>query len=116
MVKITGLLSQGTVVLTPELQYLLKPLALYIMMFGALLIYAALDPEKYRAIVIWGALVFLLRGLQRFLVTEELNRLFEIPQTLNLIHVGYLFLLAVSLRLLCPKPQRSANLAQSMLQ
>ncbi len=101
---ITGIISRGVVVLTPETGYLLKPLALYIMMFGAMLMFAAVDPERYRPVITWGAMLFFLRGLQRGLVTDDLTQLFHIPKLLNYAHVGYLCLLGASLWLLRPKP------------
>jgi heme A synthase len=102
LAAITAILSHGSVAVTPEMSYLVKPLSLYVMMFGGLLLLAATDPQRHRAIILWGALVFLLRGLQRGLVSDELNQLFHIPVWLNLLHVAYLFLLAACLWLLCP--------------
>jgi len=103
LVRISEVLSQGSTDLTPEMQYLIKPLSLYVLLFGALLIYAAVDPERYRAIIIWAAILFFLRGLQRLLITDELHQLFGIPADRNLMHVGYLFLLAAALWRLRPK-------------
>lgn len=102
LAAIAAILSHGSVEVTPEMSYLVQPLSLYVMMFGGLLLLAATDPQRHRAIILWGALVLLLRGLQRGLATEELNRLFHIPVFLNLVHVTYLFLLAACLWLLCP--------------
>jgi hypothetical protein len=103
LVRISEVLSQGSTVLTPEMQYLIKPLSLYVLMFGALLMVAAVDPERYRGIIIWAAILFFMRGLQRLSITDELNQLFGMPAGRNLMHVGYLFLLAAVLWLLRPK-------------
>jgi len=100
--KVTGALSAGVVTVSPEVGYLLKPLALYILMCGCLLLFAALDPPRYRAIVLWGALLLFLRGLQRLSLTEELNRVFQIPVPINLFHGAYLLVLASALALCCP--------------
>jgi hypothetical protein len=107
IVAITALLSSGSVTLTPELDYLLKPLGLYVLMFGALMAYAIFDPLKNRAIITWGALVLFLRAMQRLFLTNTLHDLFGIPIGRNLVNVGYLALMAFILLVL--RPKRNAN-------
>src|ERR687895_1475057 len=60
--------SLARIALTPELNYLLKPLGLYVLMFGGLMAYAIMDPVASRGIITWGALLLLLRGAQRLLL------------------------------------------------
>lgn len=103
VVKITAILSQGAVTLTPELDYLLKPLGLYLLAFGVLMAYAIVDPAKNRPIITWGAIVLFLRAIQRLVLTRELHDLFDIPVGLNLAHVGYLALMGSILLLLRPR-------------
>jgi hypothetical protein len=107
IVSITALLSSGSVTLTPELDYLLKPLGLYVFMFGALMAYAIFDPLKNRAIITWGALVLFLRAMQRLFLANTLHDLFGIPIGRNLVNVGYLALMALILLVL--RPKRNAN-------
>lgn len=99
---LTSALSLASVRPTPEINYLLKPLGLYLVMFGFALLYAATDPVRNRAIVTWGAWILLLCGAQRLWLTWELHRLFAIPVALNLIHVAYLVAMGSALLLLRP--------------
>jgi uncharacterized membrane protein len=101
--RISGTLSQTSLTITPEFNYLLKPLGLYVAMFGCLMAYATLDPVKNRVIITWGSIVFLLRALQRLSLTRELYKLFNIPMTLNVLHCVYLAFIALVLWLLRPK-------------
>jgi hypothetical protein len=109
LVEISGTLSRASMTLTPELDYVRKPLGLYVAMSGALLLYAATDPRRHRVIVTWGALLLLGRGLQRLLVTRELHDVFGIPMGLNVAHSVYL--LALGLTLLALRPRGAAATA-----
>jgi hypothetical protein len=104
LVAISGALSNASVTMTPELDYARKPLGLYVAMSGALLLYAIVDPVRHRAIITWGALLLLARGVQRGMVTGELHEVFAIPLGLNLLHATYLVGLAVTLLALRPRP------------
>ena len=103
---ITGLLSRASYTMTPELNYARKPLGIYVAMFGALLLYTIVDPVRHRAVITWGALLLIGRGLQRLVIAEELEALFAIPAGRNLAHVVYLCALGTTLLLLRPKPAR----------
>jgi hypothetical protein len=98
---------------TPELDFALKPLGVYVLMFGVLLVYAAREPEKNPAIINWAALVFLARAVQRLLFTEELERLFQVPRYLNFLHVIYLVILAATLWWF--RPRADANLVKETM-
>ncbi len=104
LMGVTGLLSSASYTLTPELNYARKPLGVYVGMFGALLLYAALDPARHRAVITWGALLLIARGLQRLVIAGELHELFAIPFARNLAHVTYLCALGTALLLLRPPP------------
>jgi hypothetical protein len=101
--RYAAVLSRASVTLTPQLNYLLKPLGLYVMMFGVLMGYAMVYPSESSPIIAWGAAVLFLRAIQRLVITRELQKLFNIPLRLNLLHCAYLFLLALTLILLRPK-------------
>jgi hypothetical protein len=101
--RYAAVLSRASVRLTPELNYLLKPLGLYVMMFGVLMGYAMIFPAESSSIITWGAAVLFLRAIQRIVISRELQKLFNIPVGLNLLHCAYLFLLALTLVLLRPK-------------
>jgi hypothetical protein len=102
LVEISGTLSGASFTMTPELNYVRKPLGIYVAMFGALLVYTTVDPIRYRAVITWGALLLIARGLQRLVISTELNQLFGIPLGLNLVHVIYLCVLGTTLLVLRP--------------
>jgi hypothetical protein len=105
--KIARFLSQAAVTMSPEFNYLLKPLGLYVAMFGCLMAYTIFDPIKNRAIITWGAILLFFRGVQRLSLTKELHKLFDIPIALNILHSLYLFLVALIIWLLRPKKEAS---------
>jgi len=90
--------------MTPEPDYARKPLGIYVAMVGALLLYTIVDPVRYRAVVTWGALLLIGRGVQRLLIAGELHDLFAIPFERNLVHVVYLCALGTTLLVLRPPP------------
>ena len=106
LVEMSGVLSRASWTMTPEVDYLRKPLGIYVAMAGALLLYAAVDPVRHRAIVTWGALLLLGRGVQRVAMTSELHQVFAIPTAVNVLHGVYL--LAVGATLLALRPRRVA--------
>lgn len=106
LVGITAVFSAGSVTMTPELDYVRKPLGLYLAATGALLLYAARDPARHRAIATWGALVLLARGLQRLALTAELSATFGIPPARNALHCAYLVAVAVTLLALVVRRRR----------
>jgi hypothetical protein len=97
VVRFTWIFSRGRVEFTPDTRYLIKPLGLYILMFGLMLAWSATDPERYRVVIWWGAAVLFLRGLQRILIAKELETLFGIPYRRNLANVLYVFVVAGTL-------------------
>lgn len=98
--------SRATVTLTPEMNYLLKVLGIYLMLFGALMAYASTDPKRHRPLITLGVMVLLLRAFQRLSLTRELQELFNVPVGLNVLHVMYL--LSLALTILWLRPKRSA--------
>ena len=104
LMEVTGLLSRASYTMTPELNYARKPLGIYVAMFGALLLYTIVDPVRYRAVITWGALLLIGRGVQRLLIAGELRELFAIPFERNLVHVVYLCTLGTTLLVLRPEP------------
>ena len=107
LMDVTELLSRASYTMTPELNYARKPLGIYVAMFGALLLYTIVDPVRYRAVVTWGALLLIGRGVQRLLIAGELHDVFAIPFERNLVHVVYLCALGTALLVLRPTPPTS---------
>lgn len=87
---------------TAELNYLLKPLGVYLVAFGVMLLVAMADPARYRSLIVLGSVVLFARGVQRLMLTKELNRLFQIPVAVNIRHCIYLFSIAATLFFLRP--------------
>jgi hypothetical protein len=104
LMDVTGLLSGASYPMTPELNYARKPLGIYVAMFGALLLYTIVDPVRHRAVVTWGALLLIARGLQRLVIAGELEAVFAIPPARNLVHVVYLCAVGATLLALRPRP------------
>lgn len=102
--SIIRLFSGALATPTPELNYLLKPLGIYLIAFGLMLLVAMMDPVRHRTLITLGSLVLLARGLQRLSLGSELNRLFHISAEVNFSHGAYLLLMAGILLVLRPPP------------
>ena len=100
VLKVSAMLSGAKGNISPEIDYLLKPLGIYIFMYGLLFAYAATDPVHYRVVVIWGAFVLLMRGVQRTALTRKLNQMFHITESTNIAHGIYLIALSSAILLL----------------
>ena len=94
--------SGASVALTPEMSYLVNVLGIYLIAFGAMLMYASRDPQRCRFQIGFGASVMLARGIQRLVLTDDLNAMFHVPAWLNVLNAGYVIVLASALLWLRP--------------
>lgn len=85
---------------TPELQYLLKPMGVFMLGLGLVGIAAALDPLRYRVVVVAFAVVLLLRVGQRVVHRDEIAEAFGLSAGRQLLNGSFFFLLALALLLL----------------
>jgi hypothetical protein len=95
--RFTRVLSGVDVTPDPAFRYLMKPLGLYMLMFGLLFAWSALDPLGHPVVVLWGAATLFLRGAQRALLSRDLHALFGIPPARNLANCAFLFVVAGAL-------------------
>lgn len=69
---------------TPAFMYIIKPLGAFMITVGLMAGIAARDPLKYAAIVYAVALLFLMRGIQRFVFMDEIANAVNIEAGRNL--------------------------------
>lgn len=67
------------IALTPEMSYVIRMLAAFMIGLGVAGVAAARDPLRYRGLVIGFAVIFLLRALQRLLFLGSIESMFAIP-------------------------------------
>ena len=71
---------------TPAFMYIIKPLGAFMITVGLLAGIAARDPLKHAGIVYAVALLFLMRGLQRFIYMDEIANAVNIEPGRNVIN------------------------------
>jgi hypothetical protein len=80
--------------------YILKPLGAFMIALGLMAGIAARNPLGNRPIIIGFAVLFTLRGLQRLLFMDEIQRTFAIDSGRSLLQMAVMWALAISLLLL----------------
>ena len=80
--------------------YILKPLGAFMIALGIMAAIAARDPLGNRSIILGFAILFTLRGLQRLLFMDEIQRVFSIDASRSLLQMVVMWALALSLVLL----------------
>jgi hypothetical protein len=88
--EVARTLSGGEGVLSGDLHYMFRPLGLYVFTFGTVTLLTATDPRRYRPLMSIVAALFVARGVQRYAIGPELNRLYAIPAGPNTWHSLYL--------------------------
>lgn len=109
VIAFTKVLSAVDVEPDPAFRYLMKPLGLYMLMFGLLFAWSAFDPLGNPVVVLWGAATLFLRGVQRASLSTELNVVFGIGVRRNLVNASYLVSIGVLLAGLLLKAQADAR-------
>jgi len=87
----------ATVEFSPALLYLVKPIGAFMLTVGIMAIAAARDPLRHGAIVYGLVLLFIMRGLQRFVFQDEIARSVGIEATRNIGNGIFFLLLGVIL-------------------
>jgi hypothetical protein len=82
---------------SPQFAYILKPLGVFMIVLGALILAAARDPVKHGAVV--NALVTLLalRILQRIVCRQEIADAFAMTAQRNITNIVFFLILAVAI-------------------
>lgn len=89
------------------LTYLAQMLGAFMVGLGVAGVAAALDPIRYRAVVVGFAVVLLLRVLQRLLQLELIEATFAIPPGRVVVNAAVFGLLAIALLVLLALASRS---------
>ncbi len=87
----------ATVEFTPALLYLVKPIGAFMLVVGVMAIAAARDPFRHGAIVYGLVLLFVVRGLQRFVFQDEIAVSVGIETSRNVGNGIFFLLLGVGL-------------------
>ena len=80
-----------------QFAYIMKPLGAFMIALGVMAAMAARDPLGNRPIIIGFAFLFTMRGLQRLLFMDEIERVFAIPSSRSLVQMVVMLSLAVVL-------------------
>jgi len=83
-----------------QFAYIMKPLGAFMIALGVMAAMAARDPLGNRPIIIGFAVLFTMRGLQRLLFMDEIERVFAIPSSRSLVQMVVMLSLAVVLVIL----------------
>ena len=83
-----------------QFAYIMKPLGAFMIALGVMAAMAARDPLGNRPIIIGFAVLFTMRGLQRLLFMDEIERVFAIPSSRSLVQMVVMLAFAVTLWLL----------------
>lgn len=83
-----------------QFAYIMKPLGAFMMALGLMAAMAARNPLGNRSIIIGFAVLFTMRGLQRLLYMQEIERVFAIPSSRSLVQMVVMLALALGLVLL----------------
>jgi hypothetical protein len=88
---------------SPLFSYMAKYLAAYVIAFGAMMLFLAGDPVKYRKLVYVAVLLAVLRILSRLIFASELQAAFGIGMNRSLMTIAAVAVLNIGLILLMPK-------------
>jgi branched-subunit amino acid ABC-type transport system permease component len=83
-----------------QFTYIMKPLGAFMIALGIMAALAARDPLGNRPIIIGFVALFTMRGLQRLLFMDEIERVFAIPASRSLIQMVVMLSMALALWLL----------------
>lgn len=95
--RLMGEMYGAEVTWTLELQYLLRPMGVFMFGLGVVGIAAALDPLRYRAVIHAFVLVLLLRVAQRVVHSEEIAAAFDLGTGRQMANGAFFFLIALAL-------------------
>lgn len=82
------MLAGMKVTASPDFLYLAKPFGVYVIAFGIMMIVAAWNPVKNRALISIGILLFALRIFQRLTTMTEVETLFGVTPARSLATIG----------------------------
>jgi|SRR3989344_7643203 len=91
--------------LTPEMNWIINPLAAYILFFGVFMAVAAMDPVKYRNIIYAGVGLFALRVVQRiiFIIVAPEGLINQVDPVRNIIAIGIVAIIGIAMFVMAKK-------------
>ena len=91
--------SFGNMTLTgdPGMYFFLRPLGVYLIIFGIMMGIAAWNPMKNRALITVGVILFALRIVQRIMTAGEFQSLFGLSQARNTVMILIVAVFGVAL-------------------
>jgi hypothetical protein len=107
--RFMGEMYGANVTWTLELQYLLRPMGVFMLGLGVIGIAAALDPLRYRVVIHGFVLVLLLRVAQRVVHREEIAAAFDLGIGRQMVNGAFFFLIALALLALTSVVGRGAG-------
>ncbi len=81
----------------PEVFFLLRPLGVYLIIFGILMGVAAWNPVKNRSIITVGVILFVLRIIQRITTGTEFQSLLGVSPTRNIVMIAIVSVFGIAL-------------------
>src|SRR3989338_4485753 len=92
-----------TLTVTPEVGWVIRPFASYLLVFGVFMGVAALDPSKYKLIIYGGISLFVVRIIQRLYFMARGFEEFGTDPVRSWLHIGVVTILAIALIVLVRK-------------
>ncbi len=105
--KLARVFYRASVGFTPELQHVAHMFGAYMLAFGIMAAFAALDPSRNRGIVNGVIILLALRVLQRFLYAGQACETFKIPHGYFWAQTIFFLIIAAALFLLKPKAAKA---------
>jgi len=81
----------------PGMYFVLRPMGVYVILFGIMMGVAAWNPVKNRALITVGVILFALRIIQRIMTAGEFQSLFGVSQARNAAMIGVVAVFGLAL-------------------
>ena len=102
-------LALGTEVeVNDQVDYMLKPLGIYTMVFGVLALLTALNPLRHRPMLIGIMSLYVLRLLNHLMQMDTLHEVFKVPTSTSYRSIGILAVVIILLAIFWPRKEQPA--------
>lgn len=102
-VKVAAIVYGAKVVLTPQLEYVIRMLGAFMIAIGVMAAFACIDPKRNKKIIDGLIILFTIRVIQRILFANFVMKTFSISLYTHTIETIFFSLIAISLFLLKPR-------------
>lgn len=86
-----------------QVDYMLKPLGIYTMVFGGLALLTALNPLRHRPMLIGIMALYVLRLLNHLMQMDTLREVFKVPDSTSYRSIGILAVITILLAIFWPR-------------